>query len=344
MPDTNVTPDDVFEAVERAIDLLAAGDARAAASEYRRLAAKAPRAPEVVVLEGMLASHDGAPEDALRAFEKAASLDVEYALPLVLAAETCLVDLNDPDRCLELCASAAKITDTDDARAEILLLEANAWVELDKDAEVRKRIGRLASLDLTDPDLSLRAGDLALEFEDFARARTWYKKTIELEPDTSHAWHGLGVVHEAVGEREPMIEAWLKTLELDHAAPPAPWHLSRDAFEREVEKALLSLPQIIRDKLADVAVLVEDAPSEDLVREGADPRLLGLFSGTPTTDRGTLDAQPTDADTIRIYQRNVEMVVDDGEHLLDEIRITLIHETAHYFGLEDEDLEGMGLG
>lgn len=343
MNDVPETPDDVFDGVERAIDLLVTGDVRGATSEYRRLAARAPRAPEVLVLEGMLASRDGAVEDALRAYEKAASVDPQYVLPLVLAAETHL-DLGDPARCLEFCGLAAKVADTDDARAEILLLEANAWAEREKEGEVRKRLTRLGQLHLTDSALCQNAGDLALEFEDLARARTWFRQAVELDPEAAHAWHGLGIVHEVEGDREPMIQAWLTTLVLDRKSEPAPWHISRAEFEQQVEQALTDLPPLIRDKLADVAVLVEDWPSEELVREGTDPRLLGLFSGTPTTERGTLDGQVVEPDTIRLFQRNLEAAVEDGEHLREEIRITVIHETAHYFGLEDEALEDMGLG
>lgn len=338
------TPDDVFDGVERAIDLIASGDVRAAASEYRRLVARAPRAPEVIVLEGMLALQDGAFEEAVRAFEKAASLDPTYSLPLILAAETYLMDLDDAARCLEFCGLAARVAGSDDERAQVLLLEADAWSTRDQDAEVRKRIARLAKLDLTDPMLCQRAGDLALDYEDLCRAREWFTKVTQIDPTCADAWHGLGIVCEAQGDRERMVEAWLKTLALDGSRQPPPWHMSRDAFERAVEDALVGLPVAIRDKLADVAVLVEDAPDEGLVRNGVDPRLLGLFSGTPTTARGMLDAMPDDADTIRLFQRNIEASVEDGDQLLREIRITLIHETAHYFGLEDADLEGMGLG
>jgi len=338
------TPDDVFDGVERAIDLIASGDLRGAASEYRRLAARAPRAPEVIVLEGMLALHDGASEEAVRAFEKAASLDPTYALPLILAAETYLVDLDDAAHCLEFCGLAARVAGSDDERAQVLLLEADAWSTRDQDAEVRKRIERLAALDIGDAVLCVRAANLALDYEDLPHARAWFTRAIRIDPTSADAWHGLGIVFEAQGDRERMVEAWLETLALDGSRQPPPWHMSQEAFERAVEDALVDLPAVIRDKLADVAVLVENAPDERLVRDGVDPRLLGLFSGTPTTERGTLDAMPDDADTIRLFQRNIEASVEDGDQLLQEIRITLIHETAHYFGLEDADLEGMGLG
>jgi predicted Zn-dependent protease with MMP-like domain len=92
-----------------------------------------------------------------------------------------------------------------------------------------------------------------------------------------------------------------------------------------------------------VAVLIDDRPSELLVRDGVDPRLLGMFSGVSMPDQSTLGGAPFPS-VINLFQRNLEGEADDDAELTEQIRITVIHETAHYFGLSDDDLERLGLG
>ncbi len=91
-------------------------------------------------------------------------------------------------------------------------------------------------------------------------------------------------------------------------------------------------------------ILVEDFPSEHLVREGLDPRLLGLFTGTPLPSKSVLEGQPHSPDSAVLFLRNLEAACATREELEEEIRITILHETAHFFGLDDEDLDAIGLG
>jgi predicted Zn-dependent protease with MMP-like domain len=80
------------------------------------------------------------------------------------------------------------------------------------------------------------------------------------------------------------------------------------------------------------------------VREGVDPRLLGLFSGVPLPDKTAVGPPAPVLDAIHLFQHNLERACRDREQLRAEIRITVLHETAHFFGLDDEDLEKLGLG
>jgi predicted Zn-dependent protease with MMP-like domain len=81
-------------------------------------------------------------------------------------------------------------------------------------------------------------------------------------------------------------------------------------------------------------------PSEALVGDGIDPRLLGLFQGTPMPDDGALAPSVTN---ILLFRGNLQRACADADHLAEEIRITVLHETAHYFGLDEDDLEALGL-
>ena len=85
-------------------------------------------------------------------------------------------------------------------------------------------------------------------------------------------------------------------------------------------------------RLAEVPVLHHDYPSEALVRDGWDPRILGFFASDETLTH------------ILLFQRNIERICADRAEVHEEIRITLLHETAHFFGMTDEELDEIGLG
>ena len=87
--------------------------------------------------------------------------------------------------------------------------------------------------------------------------------------------------------------------------------------------------------------MIDDLPSEDIVADGWDPRILGLFQGTPLPEDVT-GGTPS-VTTILLFKKNLERSCTDKEHLAEEVRVTVLHETAHYFGLDDDDLEKIGL-
>ncbi len=106
-------------------------------------------------------------------------------------------------------------------------------------------------------------------------------------------------------------------------------------FEDHVRAALDELPPNIAAALENVAVVVEDENRED-------PDLLGLYHGVPLPERG--DMAGTLPDTISIYRLPlVESFPDPGE-LQKEIRITVLHELGHYFGLDEEQITALGYG
>lgn len=120
--------------------------------------------------------------------------------------------------------------------------------------------------------------------------------------------------------------------------------LSRAEFERLVGQAVESLPPRFLRRLDNVEVMVEDEPTdEDLELAGVEPggTLLGLYHGVPQSQRGTSYGNML-PDRIVIYQRPIEAVSRDRREIRKEIRITLMHEVGHYFGLAEDDLSDAG--
>jgi len=104
-------------------------------------------------------------------------------------------------------------------------------------------------------------------------------------------------------------------------------------FEDHVRAALDSLPPELARALKNVAVVVEDENPED-------PDLYGLYEGIPLPERGDMAGHLPDR--IAIYRKPLQEEFTDPAELEDEIRITVLHELAHYFGLDEERLAELG--
>jgi predicted Zn-dependent protease with MMP-like domain len=121
--------------------------------------------------------------------------------------------------------------------------------------------------------------------------------------------------------------------------------MDRRRFNELVEQALDSLPEQFRARLENVAVLVEDLPPEPEERERAPrprsmrPRtlLLGVFRGVPATRKSFFDL-PTGPNTIVLYQRNIEAVCSGDDEIREQVRLTVVHEIGHYFGMSEDQL------
>jgi predicted Zn-dependent protease with MMP-like domain len=156
------------------------------------------------------------------------------------------------------------------------------------------------------------------------------------------ARHLLGTVLEELGDRAGMVREWLAVRRLDEEADPLRRHLDAGQFEQIAESALAELPPELREQLGNVAVIVDDRPSEALVRDGVDPRLLGMFSGISMPHQSSFGGAPF-PEIIHIFQRNLEAGARSEQELVEQIRITVIHETAHYFGFDEDGLARLGL-
>ena len=112
--------------------------------------------------------------------------------------------------------------------------------------------------------------------------------------------------------------------------------MDRARFEELVEQALAALPEVFRQKLTNVAVIVEDYPPHETDNKTL---LLGLFHGVPRTEKSVFFTTPPDQ--IFLYQRNIEAVCSTDEQIRREIRRTLLHELGHYFGMNEDELRGV---
>jgi predicted Zn-dependent protease with MMP-like domain len=132
--------------------------------------------------------------------------------------------------------------------------------------------------------------------------------------------------------------------------------MNREKFDSIVEEVLASLPSEFQTRLQNVAILVEDAPSitprsrlgtkrrpgpRPKPRSGRSERqelLLGLFQGVPRTRKSVFDIA-TGPDRIVLYQKNIEAICSNDTEIREQIRLTVIHELGHYFGMDEDQLK-----
>jgi len=118
--------------------------------------------------------------------------------------------------------------------------------------------------------------------------------------------------------------------------------MDRAHFEQIVDEALEGLPPGFADRLENVAVVIRDEPSEEDLREAElppDAELFGLYVGVPLTDRA--EYHMVLPDRILLFQGPHERHFKEAE-LLEQIRKTVVHEVAHYFGIDDDRLDELG--
>jgi predicted Zn-dependent protease with MMP-like domain len=122
--------------------------------------------------------------------------------------------------------------------------------------------------------------------------------------------------------------------------------MTRNEFENLVEVALKKLPRPFREKLANIAVVVEDwADDQTLEEMGIEPpdTLYGLYRGVDITRRDSFYGNVL-PDTIHIYQGPIEEDCADPEEMAELVRDVVAHEVGHYFGLDDESMEDIERG
>ena len=121
--------------------------------------------------------------------------------------------------------------------------------------------------------------------------------------------------------------------------------VKRENFTKLVEETLDTLPAKFRELARNVVVVVEDYPPPD--EHGlVDEELMGIFDGVPTTEKSVWDTAPPDR--VILYQRNIEGYAADAaaeenrpveEIIHEEVRLTVLHELGHFFGMDEDQLE-----
>jgi len=332
------------ELIQQAYDLIVEGDFDEAERRCRHVLEHGTSKASALNLAGCIAAERGAFEDALCRWKEALEVDPGYSVPATNMAEVYINDMQDPEQALEVC-EAALLTVADDVegRFDLLVSKAQALSLLLRDDEALDAMRETKGLEVSNPDSLTRLGETAMAMEEFDVADGAFRAALRIDADHADANYGLGWLAYENDEHSEVPKYWLRTLEQDLAEPRPPWHLTTQEFEAIAEDVLMELPERARALLRKAPIVVEDAPSVADVKDCQDPRMLGVFCGVPLDEQSHMDPAPSEPNVIKLYQRNLEASCRSREELVEEIRMTVLHETAHFFGLEESEIEQIGL-
>lgn len=113
--------------------------------------------------------------------------------------------------------------------------------------------------------------------------------------------------------------------------------MERERFVELVGQVLDALPERFRERIQNLAVLVEDRPPRDVQRSRSS-LVLGIYQGVPATEKSVFDMS-YGPDRIVLYQKNIEAVCNTDGEIRHEVRQTVLHELGHYFGMDEEQLK-----
>ena len=187
-------------------------------------------------------------------------------------------------------------------------------------------------------------GQICFELGRFDEARRHLERAVALDPESAHALYHLGLVLERLGQAP---ESRARAPAGERRSTPTTTRCRRrwttrpsSASRRE---ALGDLPRSIREYVEHVPVLIRDFPDEELIQgEHVSPQILGLFIGVPRTE-AAVTGQARDVDRVILFKKNLEKVCRTHAELVEQIQITVKHEIGHYLGLDEDDLERLGL-
>src|SRR5262247_1206027 len=271
---------------------------------------------------------EGRIDEAGYQFELATQADPKFVTAHLNRVELLIEELGEHEQAIEYCdrllAGRDPLPRPDRAtEAELLYLKSKALFYLD-DLEGALFLVRRA-IRVT-PDVAVyRAfeGQICFELGRFDEARRRLERAVALDPEAARALQQAN------------------SLDPDHYAVPTP--VNDAAFERIAGEALADLPRSIREYVEHVPVLIRDFPEPELIeRDNISPQVLGLFIGVPRTE-AAVTAQARDVDRVILYKKNLEKVCRTHAELVEQIQVTVKHEIGHYLGLDEDDLERLGL-
>lgn len=178
-----------------------------------------------------------------------------------------------------------------------------------------------------------------------AAAIAHYRRGVDLAPEDAELRLALAYACEATGDQEGMVRQLLVVRSLDAQADRDAGGVDPavlDAIEAAAAAALDELPEAFHRRIAHVPIVLEPRPSIALVRDGFDPRGYGLFEGPTHVEEAAIEGVPGGPTRIVLYTANLVADFDEPE-LSEQVRITVLHEVGHYFGMSEEDMERLGL-
>ncbi len=335
--------DQALEMAEQALEDGELEDARVLADQAL---AQAPDDLDALEIKGLALGELGEFEDADAVFERLLTLDPKHTTGLIAAAD---VKIRQPGDDRERIEEGMLLLDRAEPRAkrdealsiEMDLLRGIAFNQLGDFEDALDAFARVLHLDPDHGEAQLERAITLFEQGRFPESKKAFDRLSRDYPEEPWSFHYLGLLAERRGENpEPLFA---KARALQPAEFPAPVSLSGEAFDAAVADAIAALPAHAKPHLDNAVINVEPLPSDEEIAEGLSPTILGVFSGTPLDERLPTHAGHHETVRITLFQKNLERFARTRDELLEEIRITVLHEVGHLLGLDEDELYDRGL-
>lgn len=226
--------------------------------------------------------------------------------------------------------------------AALELLRGVALNQLGDSEGALEAFAKVLDADPDNDEAKLERAIALFESCQFDAAWAAFEKFSRDFPDEPWAFHYLGLIAE---RRNQPSKSWFeKAQRLDGDEFPLPIVLSDEAFGAAVQEAIAALPGHSKPHLANAVIDVQALPSdEDLKEGGLSPSILGVFRGVPIDERSPTNSADFETARITLFKKNLERFARNREELLEEIRITVLHEVGHLLGLDEDELFERGL-
>jgi tetratricopeptide (TPR) repeat protein len=329
-----------------------AEDWKRALSCAAEAAARSPDDPAAHSERAAALSALGRFDEARLAYARALALDPEHLDALLGAAHLYGVSLPSTRESDELAflyaergRQLAAEGDDEELTAEFALLSAMAANDLGEATLALERAEEAGRTLEGDTDVAYERAVALFELCRFDEAR---KAFLALRSDSEHGAHAfqhLGLLLEREHKWPEAEASFKKARELSPEDFPPPVLLSEGDFREAVARAVRALPKDMQKDLRGVPVTTEEIPKDEDLRDGEpplSPTILGLFRGPPLNEPCPADEKGP-CRSVVLYRRNLARAVTSQDELLEQIRVTLLHEVGHLRGEDDMELAARGL-
>lgn len=250
------------------------------------------------------------------------------------------------ERGLELARSQHE----EDTALQFARISAMAFNDLGQSADAVERADWVLEHKRGDPEATYERAVGLFELCRFAEAKKAFLGLLGDTERAAHAHHHLGLLFEREGRREEAQKHFEQAQKLNEIDFPVPVMIEPEAFREQLQKTIASLPVDMRRDLRDVPVQAEDLPALEDLTSGEpplSPTILGLFRGPslgePCDAGVTGDRQLATCRSVVLYRKNLARAVKTEAELIEQIRVTLLHEVGHLRGEDDFELAARGL-
>lgn len=238
---------------------------------------------------------------------------------------------------------AETLLEEDPADLEATFLAGSALFESGDHPAAEERLAQVLEQEPANIPARLTLSALQYETCRFDAALEGVGKALGAEPENPYAHYLKGLLLDHKGSRQEADACFAAAARLDPDHYRVPVRLPQPEFDAAVGQALSELPASFVERMGNLPILVEEVPGPAQLERLDDPEpdLLGLFVGIPLPDKSHQDL-PIEPDAIYLFKRNLERACSGRDDLVEEIRVTLLHEIGHYLGMDEDDLDEAG--